>query len=453
MAPTVRKGLLASVRYALAAHRNGLDGIPDDAYAAAWTEQSVLGWRFLLANEPEAIRAILTADEETTGKAKWVQRTIGPALGDGLLSTEGEAWRRSRVVVQPMFHPSRITAQHGAIVQAAEDLGARWRRAAAAGEGTRDAAPDLSQATREILLALFFDPDFSDMLARLGDLIPILQETAGRARFKTLLGLPRWWPDRLGPAFHTSRKALNTALNDAFARRRADPTPHDDLPGRLLAAGAEAGLDDARIRAEITTLFFAGYETTANGMAWAVWELAQRPELADAIRDELLAVTGGALPAPDQLASLGLANRVIHEVLRLYPPGWIVGRRALRPLDVPDGAGKTRRIRRGTTLNVASWVTHRSPLYWPDPARFDPDRFAEAAVADRPRGIYYPFGHGPRACPGRGLALAEMTVLVALIARDFRLEPAGPPPPPLGRVTLRPGAPVMVRVTPREAAR
>ncbi|MGK9170444.1 cytochrome P450 [Inquilinus limosus] len=449
MTSTVRQGLFASLRHALAARRNGLHGIPAESYAAAWTEQAVLGWRYLLANEPEAIRAILTADEDATGKALWVQRTIGPALGDGLLSTEGQDWRRSRIVVQPMFHPSRIAARHEAIVQAAEDLGARWRAAACGGDGVRDAVPDLSRATREILLALFFDPDFSDILARLGDLIPILQETAGRARFKTLLGLPRWWPDRLGPDFQRAHRALRGALDDALARRRADPTPHDDLPGRLLAAGAEAGLDDARIRAEITTLFFAGYETTANGMAWAVWELAHRPDLADAIRDELLTVTGGPLPGPDQLSALGLTNRVIHEVLRLYPPGWIVGRRTLQPLEVP-GDGRPRRIRRGTTINIAAWVTHRSPRHWPDPDRFDPERFAEAATAQRPRGVYFPFGHGPRACPGRGLALAEMTVLVALITRDFRLQPAGPAPEPLGRVTLRPGTPVTIHITPRD---
>ncbi|KGM36051.1 cytochrome P450 [Inquilinus limosus] len=442
MASTVRKGLFASLAHAVAARRNGLCGIPDEAYAAAWTEQAVLGWRFLLANDPEAIRAILTADEEATGKARWVQRTIGPALGDGLLSTEGEDWRRSRVVVQPMFHPTRITARHGVIVQAAEDLGAHWRAAVAG--GVRDVTPDLSRATREILLGLFFDPDFSGILARLGDLIPILQETAGRARFKTLLGLPRWWPDRLGPEFRRARLALQAALDEALACRRADPVQHDDLPGRLLAAG----LDDARIRAEITTLFFAGYETTANGMAWAVWELAHHPDLADAIRDELLAVTGGALPIPDQLSALDLTNRMIHEVLRLYPPGWIVGRRARRPLEVPGSDGR-RRIRRGTTINIAAWVTHRSPRHWPDPERFDPERFLEATAAQRPRGVYLPFGHGPRACPGRGLALAEMSVLVALIARDFRIEPAGLPPKPLGRVTLRPGGPVTIRITPR----
>lgn len=441
MGRKLRQGFFASLRHALAARRNGLLGLPPEAAEAAWVEQSVLWWRHLLVNDPEALRAILTAEEAEVGKAPWVQRTIGPALGDGLLSTEGEVWRRSRVVVQPLFHPTRLQARHGAICQAAEDLGRRWRAG-----GPRDVTPDLSQATREILLALFFDPDFAEILAKLGDLIPILQETAGRARFKTLLGLPRWWPDSLGPAFHRARRDLTAALDEALARRRADPTLHEDLPGRLLAA---PGLSDAQIRAEITTIFFAGYETTANGMAWALWELAQRPALVEALREELLRVTGGPLPEPDQLDTLTLTNRVICEVLRLHPPGWMIGRQARCPLRVPTLDGGTRRIPAGATLNISAWITHRSPLYWPEPTQFQPDRFAEDSLAARPRGAYYPFGHGPRACPGRALALVEMTVLIALIARDFRLAPAGPPPPPLGRVTLRPGAAVMIALTPR----
>jgi cytochrome P450 len=386
--------------------------------------------------DPELVREVLVVRPQSFAKDRGLD-AARVVLGEGLLTSGGELWRRHRRLVQPAFHPDRLAAYARVMAAKANARVARWR------DGERlDLAAEAYALALEIVAEALFGADVS---ADLGPIARAVGEAVdgfriGRIPFAPLLDrLPI--PSTL--RVRRARRTLDAIVHRLVAERRA--RPGDDLVSRLLAARDEEGgpgLDDAEVRDEVMTLFLAGHETTANALAWTVDLLGRHPEWEARLHSEVDGALGGREVGPEDLPRLELARRIVSEAMRLYPPAWTVARRALE--DVPVGAHL---VRRGETVVMSQWVIHRDPRLFAEPLRFDPDRFLPARRAALPRLAYFPFGAGPRICIGEGFAWAEATLALAAIARRARLElESASPPAPVPRITLRPGGGVPVRV-------
>jgi cytochrome P450 len=229
------------------------------------------------------------------------------------------------------------------------------------------------------------------------------------------------------------------------ARAELGPRTPPDLVDLLLAGG----LGPREVRDEIVTFLVAGHETVASALTWALVLLAAHPGIADRVAAEAADVLGpdpGTRPAADlgALAKLALARAVVDEAMRLHPPAWLITRRTAADL-VLGG----RPVPAGSLLILSPWIVHRHPAAWPDPERFDPDRFLDPATSPSVRAAFLPFGAGPRMCIGRDFAYAESVLALAMVARAVRLAPSGPAPRALPLVTIRPDGPVLMRVTRR----
>ena len=394
------------------------------------------GW---LLSHPDAVRDVLVTHDKLFTKSPALRRARF-TLGNGLLTNDGPTYRRQRSLVQPSLHPrslggyGRIMARHTA------DLLAGWSDGAVI-----DLHPAIMRLTLRIVAEALFStpmgPEIDQVSSAMDRNVAQFQRLTSRfGKVKVLLPTP------FTVRFLLGRQRLVGTLRRFIADRRASGEVKDDLLGRLLAAREQGrGMTERELVDECVTIFAAGHETTANGLTFALWLLARHPAVADRLAAEVSAVVpADRAVALDDLAALPYARQVVAESLRLYPPAWIVGRQAREPVEV---AG--RRFRRGEVIFLSQWAIHRDRRWWPDPDRFDPDRFAEGAGEDRPRWAYFPFGGGGRLCVGESFAWAEMTLVLATVVRAWHLT-AGDEPMPLDPgITLRPGRPVALRVARR----
>jgi cytochrome P450 len=261
--------------------------------------------------------------------------------------------------------------------------------------------------------------------------------------------------------FLFARRRLVGTLKRFIAGRRASGVKRDDLLSRLLAArgaGGGGGMSESQLVDECVTLFAAGHETTANALTFTLRLLARHPEVMRRLQWEVDGVLGGdRLPTVEDVEALPYTRAVVAESMRLYPPAWIQGRQATEDVEIGG-----RRIRRGEVVFVSQWVTHRDQRWWPDPERFDPDRFSPQQQATRPRWAYFPFGGGSRVCVGEAFAWAEAVIVIATIARRWNLAPAANEPTlslepgitlrPAGRVAVVPRRRPSTAPPPRSAA-
>lgn len=402
----------------------------------------LLPYRLVLLNHPEHVSHVLVE-----GAARYARspnyEELEPVLGKGLLTSDGAAWKRDRRIVQPMFHKKPLLAQLGPIVRrATDDMLAEWR---VRGAATFDLAPDAHRLALRVAGQALFSRDLgghADHLARaLRVALPFVQH-----RTEAVLRPPLWLPLLSHLRFRLARRSLDALVHGLIEDRRRARAPQEspDLLTRLLAArhpDTGEGLNDRQLRDEVITFLLAGHETSGNALAWLFLEVGRRPELGDALAAEVARVTGGRPPQPDDLPQLDLVGRVVHEALRLHPPAWMIDRLA-REDDVVGG----HRVEAGAIVLLCPWTTHRHEQFWPDPERFDPDRWRIPGA--RPRGAYFPFGGGQRQCVGEDFALIELKLVLARVVQAARLtaDPHHRVVPHPG-VTLRPGNGVRVRAT------
>lgn len=341
------------------------------------------------------------------------------ALGDGLLTSEGELWRKQRKTIQPVLTTKRINAQLGSIAEEAGRMVKRLEQRI--GQGPVDVREMMTELTLGVLGRTLLDADLSEFSSIGAD----FEQVQDQAIFEmmSLNAVPSWLPLPRQRRFRRSRANLERVVAQLAADRTAHPSPTgDDVVSRLLDS-TRGETDRAaaltRMRDELVTLLLAGHETTASTLSWALHLVDQHPEVARRLHEEACQVIG---PEPMQLADLHrltYTSQVIEEVMRLYPPVWILPRIAQAD-DVIGGY----RVPAGADVLVCTYTLHRHPRYWPEPDRFDPDRFAPNAASSRPRYAYIPFGAGPRVCIGMNLGLMEATVVLATVARHLRLTVA-----------------------------
>jgi cytochrome P450 len=381
-------------------------------------------FRVMVVNHPDLVEDVLVTQNRRFIK-HFALRMAKPTLGNGLLTSEGEFWRKQRRLAQPAFHRDRIASYASVMVDYTERMLHSW-----SGGQTRDVQDDMMRLTLEIVAKTLFDADVTGASADAS----IAMETLLRsftARVNNVFRLPMNFPTPANLRFKRAARRLDDLLFSVITERRAAGKDRGDLLSMLLQARDEddgTRMTDRQLRDETMTLFMAGHETTANTLAWAWYLLANHPDVEARLHAEVDAVLGDRPPTFDDLARLPYADMVITEALRFYPTVWLLGREAIEPCEVGGY-----HIPVGTTIYMSQWVLHRDPRYFDDPESFRPERWADGLAKRLPRYAYFPFGGGPRICIGNSFALMESVLLLATIARRFQLRLA-----PDASVTLMP---------------
>jgi cytochrome P450 len=364
-----------------------------------------------LLNRPDLIEQVLVTEQRSFIKGQALQETKR-ILGEGLLTSEGALHLRQRRLMQPLFHRRRIGEYGAEMVECANGLQARWRDG-----DTHEMHDEMTRLTLAVVGRVLFAADLEGEAAEVGWALTDAIESLQRFMlpfYGALERLPLPGPRRV----RASRRRLDLTIYRLLAERRANPGGAD-LLSLLLEARDEHGepMPDAQVRDEAMTIFLAGHETTAVTLTWTWMLLARHPAVEKRLQEELDAVVGNRRPTVDHLPKLTYADTVLREALRLYPPAWLIGRRAL--VDVEFGGFL---VPAGSIVILSPWVTHRDARFFHEPLRFDPDRWTGQAEAERPRFSYFPFGGGIRRCIGESFALMEAKLLLASIAQRWRLR-------------------------------
>ncbi len=365
-------------------------------------------------NHPDYIRDVLVTHHQSFMKGRALQRAKR-LLGEGLLTSEGNFHRRQRRLAQPAFHRGRIASYGSVMTDYAARTAARWHD----GE-TLDISQEMMRLTLAIVGKTLFDTDVEAEADEIGAALTSVMELFDflLLPFSELLErLPLPHVRR----FQKARARLDETIYRIIEERRRSNEDRGDLLSMLLAARDEEGdggqMNDEQVRDEVMTLFLAGHETTANLMTWTWYLLSEHPEVEAKLHEELNAVLKGRQPTVEDVPSLRYTEMVVAESMRLYPPAWAIGRLALHDHEV---GGYT--IPAKALVLLSPYVTHRDERYFPDPTRFDPERWTPEAKESRPQFAYFPFGGGTRRCIGEGFAWMEGILLLASLARNWRMR-------------------------------
>jgi len=403
--------------------------------------------RVCFLNHPDVIRDVLITNARNFRKGRGLERAK-LLLGDGLLTSEGEFHQRQRRLVQPAFHRERVTSYGTTMGRYARATRERWRD----GESI-DAAAEMTRLTLAIVGKTLFDADIEGEAPEIRDALTDAVEMFSFAMFPFAELLDRLPLPRVRK-FRRARERLDATIYRLIEQRRASGADRGDLLSMLLLAqdtdGDGGAMTDRQLRDEAMTLFLAGHETTANALTWTWHLLAANPEAERRLHAEVDDVLGDRAATADDLPRLRYTRLVLAESMRLYPPAWIVGRRA-----IADYFIGTYRIPANTILLASQYIIHRDARFFPEPERFDPERFTTEAQAARPRLAYFPFGAGPRICLGEQFAWMEGVLCLATLARRWYLRPpAGFTPTLQPLITLRPryGMPMTVHLRANRAA-
>src|SRR5689334_22181238 len=380
-------------------------------------------------NHPDDVKRVLVSNHKNYTKGSGLDR-VKILLGHGIMTSEGDLWKRQRYMMQPMFH-RRVLTRFAEMIDAANNrFIAKWEAQAARGELV-NVTDDMSELTLEIVLLSILGTD----LARLA------QEMGGNP-FDIVTKEPA-----RDLKFAYRFRQLTKLVAALVKRRRAEQTEHFDFLGMLMdARDKETGspMSERELVDEVMTLIVAGHETTASGLNWTWYLLSQNPDVDEKLHAELMAVPDEKAASLAQMEALAYTHAIIDEALRLYPPGWILSRRTIGT-DTLGGY----EVPAGTSVMLSPYVLHRHPQFWKDPEKFWPERFSPEHEADRPRFAYMPFAAGPRHCIGETLALYEMLMHLYKVARRYRLTWVADPDHPIeleAQINLRTRNPLFMRL-------
>ena len=368
-----------------------------------------------LLSHPDHVRDVLVAGHHAVTKSRVLQEARR-ILGDGLLTSEGATHKRNRRLLQPVFHHQRIVEYGEVMAGYAARASERWR------DGQElDLHEELMALTLAIVGKTLFGTDVEEADAqRVAGSLRTMFDMYDRFFMPFAEHLERL-PLPANRRFWQAKASLDEVIFGLIRDRRADGD-RGDLLSMLLAArddGGEqetnGGMSDRQIRDEATTIFLAGHETTSIALTWTFYLLSQSREVEERLHRELGEVLDDRIPRPSDLPRLEFTRRVFSESLRLYPPAWTMGRSVAA--DLPLGGYV---IPAGATALLSQYVIHHDPRWYPDPCRFDPDRWEPAAVAARPKYSFFPFGAGPRMCIGEDFAWMEGMLVLATIAREWQ---------------------------------
>lgn len=394
-----------------------------------------------LLNHPDLIHAVLVSNHRDFIKHSFFWRHVRAIFGSGLLTSEGDSWLRQRRLAAPAFHRERIAGYAETMVAYTERMLDGW-----ADGSTRNIHHDMMAVTLEIVAKVLFDADVKSEVNAVGRAFDAVTDEIA-ARFRRPIFIPDWVPLPGNLRYTRGVRALDAVVYRIIREHRANGATGTDLLSMLMHARDEEGgqMTDAQLRDEAITLLLAGHETTALVLSWTWYLLFQNPAVEEALQAELERVLGARAPGPADLPALKYTESVVLESMRLYPPAYGIGREAVRDCELGGYS-----VPKGTTLFMSPWVMQRDARWFDDPLEFRPTRWADGLADRLPRHVYMPFGGGPRICIGNNFAMMEAVLLLATIARRFRLERVHEQPVvPFPTITLRPRGGVWARVQSR----
>jgi cytochrome P450 len=392
-------------------------------------------------NHPDDAHQVLVTEARKFNKAPIYKLMLSTFLGDGLLVSDGDFWRRQRKLAQPAFHSRRIDSYAETMVSFTERLLNEYQP----GE-TRDINADMMRLTLNIVSKTLFDTELESEAARINTaLTTLLHITTEWARSPlTMLPIIRDLPKPMDFRRDKAVADLDAIIQRIIDERRKSKDDRGDLLSMLLLAQDEDGsqMTDKQVRDEAVTLVLAGHETTANALTWTWYLLAQHPEIEAALHAELDEVLAGRSPTLADLPRLQYTEMVVKEAMRMYPPAPSVGRQAIEDVQIGDYL-----LPKDTLVMIHPHLIHRDPRWWDDPDRFMPERFSPENEAKLRKYAYLPFGGGPRICIGNSFAMMEAVLLLATIAQHYTLELVpGQTITPVAEITLRPHPNIMMTV-------
>jgi cytochrome P450 len=390
------------------------------------------GERIFLVSDPRLVKDILVTNNRNFVKSRGLERAKR-LLGEGLLTSEDPLHLRQRRLMQPAFHHDRVAEYGRTMVAYAAQMGDEWREGA-----TLDIAQEMSRLTLSIAGKTLFDVDVARQATEVGQALTEVMESF----WTTMLPFVDWieWLPIAGlRRARAARARLDSVIYTMIAERRAAGTVRDrgDLLSMLLLAqdeeDANRGMSDRQVRDEAMTIFLAGHETTANALTWTWYLVSQHPEVEQQLHAEIDRVLQGRAPTVSDIPSLQYVERVVREAMRLYPPAWIIGRRAVAPYQLGEFPVPARSI-----LVMSPYIIQRDARHYREPERFDPARWTADFSATLPKFAYFPFGGGPRQCIGESFAWMELILVMATLAGKWSLSLVpNHPVEPQAVVTLR----------------
>src|SRR5579864_3834335 len=389
-----------------------------------------IGWNHIVfLNHPEYIREVLVVQNDNFIKERTVQRSK-MLLGEGMITAEGAEHRGQRQVAQPAFHRQGIPEYAKTMVEEAARTRAGWR----AGE-ERDIAIDMMHLTLNVVAKTLFATDLGDEVKELAGAI---NRIMGLYNFLVMLPAAEWLVHMRPPglaAFVRARQRIDAVVYRMIeAHRRQGSDGRSLLDLMLTASPDHSPASEQSLRDQVITIFLAGYETVANALSWTWYLLSQNPGCEQRLQNEIDRELQGRLPTFDDVPRLRYVEMVLAESMRLYPPAWAMGRYARADFRLGEFFLPAR-----TTVLMSQFITHRDPRFFPDPLRFDPERFTPEARSQRTKLTYFPFGAGSRQCIGESFAWMEGVLLLATLAQKWKLRLiSGHPVEPEPLVTLRP---------------
>ncbi|UFN47312.1 cytochrome P450 [Roseomonas sp. OT10] len=430
--------------------RNPLESVPAAAYVEGLVRQRFLGRERLLVTDPALVQRVLLDEADAFGKAEAMRRALAPALGDAILTADGERWRWQRRAAAPAFRHEQLLGVLPEMIAAAGRTRDRWLARLEAGAAGIELGHEMMRTTFDIILATMLPGEEGLDVARVERGITDYLDSTSWAIALALLKAPAWVPYPGQARAAASRDHLRAEILRIVAAARArGEDGRRDLASRLVAARdpeTGQGMSDRDVADNLLTFITAGHETTALALTWTFYLLALHPGVEARLLREIDALTGGGPLRPEHLPGLAYGRQVLQEAMRLYPPAPLVVRTALRDMELGGEA-----LRAGTPVYVPVYAIHRHRALWAEPDRFDPDRFAPGAPA-RHRFAYLPFGAGPRICIGAGFAMLEAAAILAVLLPALRLSlPPGAAPTLRMRITLRPARGMPMRVARRGA--
>ena len=340
-------------------------------------------------------------------------------IGKGLISSEGDLWRRQRRIIQPSFRRETVRSFGDGMVARTDRMLDRWASHHADGR-VFDVHAELMRLTLEIIANALFELELRDDGVSTNDFSDALGVIA--ARITAVLEAPRWIPTPANRKLDRACTALESVIMRIIDDRRRSGADRDDLLGALLRGRDDDGapFDDELLRDEVVTMFLAGHETTAVTLGWTLWLLSQHPDIRARMVDEIDRAVGQSQPTIADLAKLGYVKQVLYESMRVISPVWSGARNCIEPDTLGDGYP----VEVGDRVMNVIWLTHKHPEFWPDPERFDPERFTPERIATRHKFAYMPFTEGPRKCVGEHFATMESVLVLTRLFQRFDIAAA-----------------------------
>jgi len=399
-----------------------------------------------LVSDPDAVKEVLVTNARQYSKRTIQYDSLSLVTGNGLLTADDPPWRAHRSVLQPAFHHEALSGIAEHVTQAVKVRVDEWEQLD--GSTPQDVEAEMMQTSLQVVAGALFGSQWNDQARGITEATVVALD-AVVARARNPLAPPLSWPTPGARKLRRSIGTLDDAVSSVLRTRKLNPGEVQSLPDvvdLLLASAVDPGalLDDQAIRDELVTMLVAGHETVGSAMTWMWFLLASNPGPADSLHAELDAVLDRRLPRLSDLESLPYTRAVVEETLRLYPPAWVITRKALADQELSG-----HEIPAGSLIIMSPWIVHRNTTAWDAPEQFRPERFLDGSSSAR-RAAYLPFGMGARLCIGRDMALLECTLILATIASRFRLQlPLGHEVIALPSVTVRPTGGLPMLVEPR----